>query len=147
MERGAAPAGEPRQLALGRPRWSAERRAGLRHWPVIPGDPGIGPNRKAGQRVRRSVSAPLGAPPPSHCAGRKNEKGEARPPSKNQAAGRRSVGWLVGCHGWFRNDRPALHVMALSVAAIHVLFTTHEDVDARAKPGHDEPERCQASTL
>ena len=30
------------------PRWSAERRAGLRHWPVIPGDPGIGPNRKAG---------------------------------------------------------------------------------------------------
>src|SRR5947207_15672364 len=48
MERGAAPADEPRQLALRRPRWSAERRAGLRHWPVIPGDPGIGPNRKAG---------------------------------------------------------------------------------------------------
>src|SRR5205823_1865335 len=52
------------------------------------------PNRKAGHGVRRSVSAPLGAPPPSRCAGRKNEKGEARPPSKNQAAGRRSIGFF-----------------------------------------------------
>ena len=25
------------------PRWSAARRAGQRHWPVVPGDPGIGP--------------------------------------------------------------------------------------------------------
>src|SRR5205807_3995911 len=31
------------------PRWSAERRAGRRHRPVIPGDPGIGPTAR---RVR-----------------------------------------------------------------------------------------------
>jgi hypothetical protein len=28
------------------PRWSAERRAGQRHWPVVPGDPGIGPTAR-----------------------------------------------------------------------------------------------------
>src|SRR5439155_3863196 len=28
------------------PRWSAERRAGQRHWPAIPGDPGIGPTAR-----------------------------------------------------------------------------------------------------
>ena len=30
------------------PQWSAERRAGLRHWPVISGEPEIGPVREAG---------------------------------------------------------------------------------------------------
>jgi hypothetical protein len=46
------------------PRWSAERRAGRRHRPVIPGDPGIGPNRKAGHGCGVPRPAPVGALPP-----------------------------------------------------------------------------------
>jgi hypothetical protein len=71
------------------PRWSAERRAGQRHWPVIPGDPGIGPNRKAGQRVRRSAPAPVGAPP-SLDGGTGRRRTRRRP--KN--TGERSVGYF-----------------------------------------------------
>src|SRR5262249_9899683 len=53
------------------PRWSAERRAGLRHWPVISGDPEIGPiaRRATGTAFRASAfrrSAPLAQAGSSH---------------------------------------------------------------------------------
>src|SRR4051812_17107057 len=44
------------------PRWSAERRAGRRHRPVISGDPEIGPTARRAT-VRRSAPAPVGALP------------------------------------------------------------------------------------
>src|SRR5712691_5031901 len=50
------------------PRWSAERRAGLRHWPVIPGDPGIGPTARRATGCGVPHPAPVGALPPSHGA-------------------------------------------------------------------------------
>src|SRR2546429_681912 len=101
MEQGAAPAGEPRQLALGRPRWSAERRAGLRHWPVMPGDPGIGPNRKAGHGYGDPYQR-LSALRPPPLALRGTEKREGRGPAALKKSSRRAAQhWLVGCHGWF----------------------------------------------
>jgi len=42
----ARPGAEARFWPREMPRWSAERRAGQRHWPVVPGDPGIGPTAR-----------------------------------------------------------------------------------------------------
>ena len=42
----ARPGADAETTPLEMPRWSAERRAGQRHWPVIPGDPGIGPTAR-----------------------------------------------------------------------------------------------------
>jgi hypothetical protein len=61
------------------PRWSAERRAGLRYWPAICGDPQIGPaaRRAKGCGVpHRRLSA---LRPPQ---GAKDKRGEARAPAK-----------------------------------------------------------------
>src|SRR6266849_6155482 len=60
----ARPGAEAEETSPEMPRWSAERRAGQRHWPVIPGDPGIGPTarRATGAAFRTSAfrrSAPL----------------------------------------------------------------------------------------
>jgi hypothetical protein len=44
-DRGKVP-GESAARGQKSPRWSAERRAGQRHWPVVPGDPGIGPTAR-----------------------------------------------------------------------------------------------------
>jgi hypothetical protein len=73
-----------------RTREAAVERREARRPTSLAGDPWRSrdrPQPQGGPRIRRSVSAPLGAPLPSRCAGRKNEKGEARPPSKNQPPG------------------------------------------------------------
>jgi hypothetical protein len=46
----------------------AERRAGQRHWPVIPGDLGIGPTA-GGPPGAALRPAPVGVPLPSHGVG------------------------------------------------------------------------------
>src|ERR1700704_6261095 len=60
----ARPGAEAEETPPEMPRWSAERRAGQRHWPVIPGDPGIGPTPRRATRCGASAPAPVGAPPP-----------------------------------------------------------------------------------
>ena len=70
------------------PRWSAERRAGQRHWPVIPGDPGIGPT------ARRATGcgvppAPVGALLPLVSARVTRRKAY---PAPHKKYGQRSVG-------------------------------------------------------
>ncbi len=47
------------------PQWSAARRVGPRYGPAVPSRWRDRPNRKAGQRVRRSAPANFGAPLPS----------------------------------------------------------------------------------
>src|SRR5437667_6119439 len=48
------------------PRWSAERRAGQRHWPVdLRVTPGDRPDREAGHGCGVPRPAPIGALPPS----------------------------------------------------------------------------------
>jgi hypothetical protein len=55
----ARPGAEARFRSREMPRWSAERRAGQRHWPVISGEPEIGPT------ARRATGC--GASAPSAC--------------------------------------------------------------------------------
>src|SRR5438094_7166024 len=57
--------------------WSAERRAGQRHWPVIPGDPGIGPTARRAKGCGVPRPAPVGALPPLVSA-----RGPKGPPRK-----------------------------------------------------------------
>ena len=75
------------------PRWSAERRAGQRHWPVIPGDPGIGPTarRVTGAAFRTSASRRSASPRMARDG--KAGKGDPGALKKNQTAGPRSVGF------------------------------------------------------
>jgi hypothetical protein len=73
------------------PRWSAERRAGQRHWPVIPGDPGIGPTARRATGCGASAPAPVGAPPPAE----KGKMGRRRT-RRRKEYGRRSFGFC--CH-------------------------------------------------
>src|SRR5882672_12040756 len=62
----ARPGAEARFRSREMPRWSAERRAGRRHRPVVPGDPGIGPTARRATGCGVPHSAPVGAPPPSY---------------------------------------------------------------------------------
>jgi hypothetical protein len=68
---GGCPCPDPEERCRGQksPRWSAERRAGRRHRPVIPGDPGIGPTARRATGCGASAPAPVGAPPPSFFRG------------------------------------------------------------------------------
>jgi hypothetical protein len=80
------------------PRWSAERRAGQRHWPVISGEPEIGPTAK---RVT-GCSVPHPAPPsalPPLISARDGKKGKGDPgrPSKNPSR-RGAERWLNRDH-------------------------------------------------
>ena len=74
--------------AKNRHRWSAERRAGRRHRPVIPGDPGIGPTAR--RATGAAAPAPPGALPPSIFGGHKTTAPPA--PQRTGAAER----WLGG---------------------------------------------------
>ena len=78
------------------PRWSAERRAGQRHWPVD-----LRPNSRrsarprGGPRVRRSAPSACRRSAPLNVRGDdKERKGEARRP-KIKATGPRSVGYMT----------------------------------------------------
>ena len=64
------------------PQQSAERRAGLRHWPVIFGDPKIGPLARRTIGCGASAPAPVGALLPSFFRERKWTKGHPPPPQR-----------------------------------------------------------------
>ena len=86
----------PQARSRGRktPRWSAERRAGQRHWPVIPGDPGIGPTARRATGCGVPHPAPVGAPLPSPDAGGTQDDGAPAPPRIGAAKlGQNLVGW------------------------------------------------------
>ena len=72
------------------PRWSAERRAGQRYWPVIPGDPGIGPTARRVTGCGVPHPAPVGALPP---LGSGSEKGDYGVPGASQKI-RAAEHWL-----------------------------------------------------
>ena len=75
------------------PRWSAERRAGLRHWPVISGEFfGDRPDREAGHRVRRFRTQRLSA---------------LRPPRRGGNNGRRTrrLANNTGGEAWLNQQR------------------------------------------
>ncbi len=74
------------------PQQSAERRAGLRHWPVISGVLGDRPDREAGHGVRRfRTSACRRSAPLIFSQGAENRRGAPAPCQ----SGRRSVGCLT----------------------------------------------------
>ncbi len=72
---------EARTRSRKMPQQSAERRAGLRHWPVISGDPEMGPTREAGHGCGASAPAPVGALLPSLFGERKTDEGHPPPPT------------------------------------------------------------------
>src|SRR5438094_8538688 len=57
--------------AKNRHRWSVERRAGRRHWPVIPGDPGIGPTARRATGAAFRTSASRRSAPLARCEGKR----------------------------------------------------------------------------
>ena len=67
------------------PQQGAERRAGLRHWPVISGDPEIGPLARRTIGCGASAPAPVGALLPSFFSGSGNRRRGTRPLSNGPA--------------------------------------------------------------
>ena len=61
------------------PLQSVERRAGLRYWPVISGDPEIGLAARRATGAAASAPAPVGALLPSHFSGNGNRRGQPEP--------------------------------------------------------------------
>src|SRR5712691_10179920 len=68
------------------PRWSAERRAGQRYWPVIPGEPGIGPTARRATGCGVPHPAPVGAPLPSCVRGETEQTSGAKTRRENDRA-------------------------------------------------------------
>src|SRR3977135_3035527 len=83
------------------PRWSAERRAGPRHWRVGRGAPGIGPTARRAIGCGVPRPAPVGAPLPSFargsCEGRRTRR-------LTKKYGQRSVGYSPLPHSLFPHD-------------------------------------------
>ncbi len=90
---GCASAGRSRGIAEERcqePQQGAERRAGLRHWPVISGDPEMGSTARRALGCGVSAPAPVGALLPLiFSTGAEDRQGAPAPSS----TGRRSVGF------------------------------------------------------
>ena len=68
------------------PQQSAERRAGPRHWPVISGDPEIGPPARRATGCGASAPAPVGALLPLVFRGAENGQGVPAPPKRADGA-------------------------------------------------------------
>ena len=84
------------------PRWSAERRAGQRHWPVDLRPTGDRPDREAGHGCGVPRPAPVGALPPSRDA--RGQKGPRR------TRRRKEYGWRsLAFFSLLFLSRPACH--------------------------------------